>query len=49
MIRLKHGNFIINLKNAKSVEVIRLINLIKKQVDEKFNVKLELEIKIIGN
>ena len=44
----KHANFIINLGNAKAIDVHYLINLAKKEVAKKFNVRLELEIKLIG-
>lgn len=43
----KHSNFIINLGNAKSKDVINLINLIKKRVKNKFDLDLEEEIIII--
>ncbi len=42
----EHANFIINLKNATSDDVINLINLIKKSVKEKFLIDLSEEIKI---
>lgn len=41
----EHANFIINLKNATSVDVINLINLIKKTVKENFLIDLSEEIK----
>ena len=41
----EHANFIINLKNATSSDVMSLINLIKKSVKEKFLVELNEEIK----
>ena len=44
----KHANFIINTDNASSSDVIGLINMMKKNVNSKFNIKLELEIKILG-
>ncbi|MFC1789568.1 UDP-N-acetylmuramate dehydrogenase [Patescibacteria group bacterium] len=43
-----HANFIVNFKNAKSKDVIRLINLIKKQVKNKFVIKLKEEIQYLG-
>ncbi|HNY35913.1 MAG TPA: UDP-N-acetylmuramate dehydrogenase [Candidatus Pacearchaeota archaeon] len=42
----EHANFIINLKNATSNDVVSLINLIKKSVKEKFLIDLNEEIKI---
>ena len=47
-ISSKHANFIINLGNATAKDVFYLIILAKKTVAKKFNVKLELEIKLIG-
>jgi len=47
-ISKKHANFIINIDNASSGDVIKLINVIEKKVKSKFDVKLELEIKILG-
>lgn len=44
----KHGNFIINLGSASAKDIIELINLARKEVYRKFNIKLELEIKLIG-
>jgi len=45
----KHANFIININNASSNDVMELIKLIKKEIKSKFNIKLELEIKILGS
>ena len=44
----KHCNFFINNGNATSSDIERLINRVKKTVNEKTGVNLELEIKIIG-
>ena len=44
----KHANFIINLGNAKSNEILELIGIIKNKIKAMFNINLELEIKIIG-
>ena len=48
MISDKHANFIINNGNAKASEVIYLIKTIRKEVLIKFNVSLDLEIKLVG-
>lgn len=40
----KHGNFIVNLGGASFSDVLKLVNLIRKQVKEKFGLKLEEEI-----
>ena len=44
----KHAGFVINKKDAKAMDVIRLTDEIKEKVYDKFGVKLELEIKKIG-
>jgi UDP-N-acetylmuramate dehydrogenase len=44
----KHANFIINLGNAKAREVKKLINLVKKQVKDRFKIGLEEEICYLG-
>tara|TARA_Y100000768_G_scaffold151730_1_gene113432 strand:- start:1484 stop:2431 length:948 start_codon:yes stop_codon:yes gene_type:complete len=48
MISDKHANFIVNLGNAKSSDVIYLIKKIKEKVLLQFNVNLNLEIKLVG-
>lgn len=45
----KHANFIVNLGNAKAEDVIKLIKLIKREVKNKFRVKLEEEIQYLGS
>lgn len=47
MVSFKHANFIINDGNAKVEDVIKLIEKIKKDVKEKYNVDLVLEQEII--
>jgi len=42
-----HTNYIVNKGQAKAKDVIGLINTIQKEVKNKFNIELELEIKII--
>lgn len=39
----KHANFIINYDNAKSRDIIKLIEIIKSTVKDKFNIELNLE------
>jgi UDP-N-acetylmuramate dehydrogenase len=43
----KHANFIVNLGSGRAKDVIRLINLAKKRVKNKFGVTLEEEIEIL--
>ena len=47
-ISQKHCNFFVNNGNAKSSDIENLINKVKKKVQEKTGVNLELEIKIVG-
>ncbi len=44
----KHSGFIVNLGKATSDEVQNLIKVVQKVVKDKYNVKLEPELKIIG-
>lgn len=44
----KHANFIINYNNAKSCDIINLIELIKEKVKEKYNLELKLEQIIVS-
>ena len=44
----KHANFIINLGEATAKDVFYLILLAKQKVAEKFNINLELEVKLVG-
>jgi UDP-N-acetylmuramate dehydrogenase len=48
MISDKHANFIVNVDNAKAADVMALIDLSKSAVKKKFNIELELEVKLIG-
>ncbi len=43
-----HANFIINQDQASSADYLELINLARSTVAEKFGVKLELEIELLG-
>ena len=44
----KHANFILNLGHASSDDIINLINKVKKEVLEKYNIELKLEQEIIN-
>ncbi len=48
MISKKHCNFFVNNGKAKSADIEKLINKVKKTVSDKAGVNLELEIKIVG-
>lgn len=43
-----HANFIVNVDNALAADVLELIRIAQKAVAEKFDIRLELEIKLIG-
>jgi len=47
-VYLKHGNFIINKNNATASDVVKLIELVEKEVYEKKGIKLEREVRLIG-
>jgi len=44
----KHANFIVNVNQAKALDVLELINIVKKSVQGRFGVELELEIRLVG-
>lgn len=46
-VSMKHANFIINKGNAKGTDIVKLINLIKEKVNDKYNVDLVLEQEIV--
>jgi UDP-N-acetylmuramate dehydrogenase len=48
MVSRKHAGFILNVAEATAVDVYALIRLIEKKVFERFGVRLEREVKLIG-
>ena len=48
MMSEKHCNFFVNNGKAKSSDIEKLIDKVRKTVNTKTGIKLELEIKIIG-
>ncbi len=48
MISPKHAGFILNTDNAKAADVSGLIRLVEERVRERFGVRLEREVKLIG-
>ncbi|MCK9577979.1 UDP-N-acetylmuramate dehydrogenase [bacterium] len=44
----EHGNFIINLGQAKSDNILKLIVLVKKEVKSRFGIDIREEIKYLG-
>ena len=47
-ISKKHCNFFVNEGEATSEDIENLIEFVKSKVFKKHNIKLDLEIKIIG-
>lgn len=45
----KHAGFIINKNNATATDYIETIQMVQRVVKEKFDVELELEVKIVGD
>lgn len=45
----KHANFIINQKNATAKDVCAIIEIVKRTVENKYKVDLELEAELIGS
>ncbi len=44
----KHANFIVNLGGATANDVLDLVLIARNVVYEKFNIKLDLEVKLVG-
>ena len=44
----KHGNFILNVGNAKAQDFIILASMIKQKVRDKYGVQLKEEVQYIG-
>ena len=47
-VSMKHAGFIINKNKATASDYIETINMVKTEVKKKFDVDLELEVKIVG-
>lgn len=47
-ISSKHANFILNTRQASAADIERLIKQVQYQVQEKFGILLELEVRILG-
>ena len=45
----RHGNFIVNLGNAKAEDIYRLMELARAEVSRRFGVELEPEVRLIGD
>ncbi len=47
-VSTKHAGFIINKNNATATDYIQTIKMVQRTVKEKFDVDLEMEVKIVG-
>jgi len=47
-VSVKHSGFIINKNSASAKDILDLIKLVQNEVQEKFGVKLDTEVKILG-
>src|SRR5690348_7753740 len=47
-VSTKHGNFIINRGHATAADVIGLIEIVRRTIKHKAGVRLDLELKIVG-
>ena len=47
-VSTKHAGFIVNVGGAKATDVLELVQVVKAEVQEKFGVALEPEIKFLG-
>ena len=48
-VSTKHAGFVINKGNATAEDVIKLVEIIKKTILDKFEKNIELEVEIIGD
>ena len=47
-VSMKHAGFIVNKDNATATDYIQTIEMVRKKVQEKFGILLDLEVKIVG-
>lgn len=47
-VSTKHGGFIINKGNAKAKDILKLVEIVKKEVYKKYQKQIELEVEIVG-
>ena len=48
-VSTKHAGFVINTGDATAKDVLELVDIIKKNVYQKFEKEIELEVEVIGN
>ena len=44
----KHCGFVINKGNATTSDILSLIEVVKEEVNKKFGIMLETEVRVIG-
>lgn len=49
MVSTKHAGFIVNTGNATAMDILELIDIVKRTIKDKFDKDIELEIKIFGD
>ncbi|RMH51270.1 MAG: UDP-N-acetylmuramate dehydrogenase [Zetaproteobacteria bacterium] len=47
-ISSQHANFIVNLGGARSADVLALMELARERVEERFGIRLEPELRVVG-
>jgi UDP-N-acetylmuramate dehydrogenase len=48
MVSEKHGNFFVNLRQARAADVLALVALAQERVRATAGIELELEIRVVG-
>ncbi len=48
-VSTKHANFFLNLGDASASDVLRLVNAVRHQVADRFEIELELEVELFGD
>ena len=48
-VSTRHANFIINRGKATAADILKLAGHVRQTVREKFNIRLETEVQIVGN
>ena len=44
----KHAGFIVNTGGATATDILALIDLVQREVEERFGVRLETEVRVLG-
>lgn len=48
MISDKHANFVVNMGNAKSIDIKKLIDYAQEKVNEKYHIRLKIEQELVN-